>query len=323
MKRILFGTIAICMIIVSCKKEHKSDITINSTQKLYKVGYNVGFSQQSGGFISNSLKANGLTTTSVDTSLSNHVSVLQYAVYDSVGNRVHVIQQLLTDTAFGKYTDNLHPGKYTIAIAAGAQFLSVINGTPGGYLPAPLPTPNISADVLEYYGNGHLVAFVYDTFFKKFPLVVAAKDTSMHIALDRITAKLSVVVKDALPATAHTMGLTSPAVPQWFFINSATAGHIEPQFASGATVTTAQIGTTNFTMSAFLLYSTPITLNIYCANSGGTTLAYKTIPNLTLQANTQTILTGNLFGGSGTTSTGGVNLGIDTAWNHTPIVKTF
>jgi hypothetical protein len=57
-------------------------------------------------------------------------------------------------------------------------------------------------------------------------------------------------------------------------------------------------------------------------NQSTTVCGAKRVPGVTATPNKITLPSGNPFGGTGTTSTGGFQVTTDTLWN-TPIVKTF
>ena len=319
------------MILASCKKEHAKDTT--PVQSLHKVAFKVGFSQQTSAYLTNSLNSHNLSltrlnTNAVDTSLTdNHVSTICYAVYDSLGNNVHNITQLSTDANFGILTDNLRAGNYTVILAAGQTGLSI------GLDPAntTTTTSKISTDIVSYGDEYPIDLPGKDIFYKKLSLTVTNTDASQSVNLDRITSRLTVDIEDAIPANAKYIVLTFIGAPAFkYYVGTSTAGAGNTTtFSVIDTITVAKIGTTNNKLTTILL-SPPsaFSVNLMCGTGIGsppgiTVIAQKTIPNVTCQPNTQTILTGNLFGGAGAPVTGGFSLTIDTSWNSTPITKSF
>lgn len=329
MKRIIVGLITVCIIFISCKKDHSKDG--NPDTAAHKIAYKVGFSQQTANFQINNSKP--LVTSATNTqalvpaSLSDDVDVIYYAVYDSQGNNVHIIKQTSSQAGFGTYTDNLHSGTYTLVVAAGK------NGLLLG--PDSLATTGskLSKDVISYGGYitriGDIIynSFNKDAFYKKITLTVSNTDASQTINLDRITSKLTVNINDAIPVGANYLSVNLsnyPAVK--FYIGSGTTPPYDsfslPSRAIADTLKSTDIGTTNFRINAILLYTAPMTVNLSCSDLHNI-IDQKIIQNVICERNVQTILSGNLFGGAGTHSTWGFTATIDTSWNSTPITKTF
>jgi hypothetical protein len=323
MKRIFYCLMSVCIIISSCKKEHAKDTAPD--QNLYKVAFKVGFSQATGNFKTNGLTTNGLVSNAADTSLTNHLTILYYAVYDSVGNNVHTTKQLSTDVSFGSYTDNLHVGKYTVVIAGGQSGFVLIPD----FTILNLTTSKLSTDVVCYAStdiSGNFVPgnFVKDAFVKKLALTVSTSNTNQSISLDRITSNLVVNIADAIPTNAGNVGITVSSANE-FYLATLTTNATIGNFTITKQLLTTDIGTTNYKISTLLLpLPTPTgSVDLVCKTSANVVIAEKIIPNVNCQPNTETILTGNLFGGNGTTSTDGFQIKIDTAWGTTPILKSF
>jgi len=332
MKRIIVGLITVCIIFISCKKDHSKDG--NPDTAIHKIAYKVGFSQQIANFQINNSKP--LVTSATNTPaivavpLSDNVDVIYYAVYDSQGNNVHIIKQTSSQAGFGAYTDNLHTGTYTLVIAAGK------NGLLLG--PDSLATTGskLSKDVISYGGYitriGDVIynLFNKDAFYKKITLTVSKTDASEVINLDRITSKLTVNINDAIPVGANyylVENLSSYPAVKFYVGNGTTPPYSSFALNSGYIVDTLKntdIGTTNFRINTILLYTSPITVNLSCTHlNADNIIDQKIIQNVICERNAQTILSGNLFGGAGTHSTGGFTATIDTSWNSTPITKTF
>lgn len=312
------------MVVLSCKKDHSKDTV--PTQSLHKIAFTVGFSQQTVNFGASSLRGRAINlhanSRAVDTALTNHVNTIYYAVYDSLGNNVHIIKQLSTDANFGSYTDNLHSGKYTVVIGAGGTGLALGMDTQN----TTVTTSKLSTDILWYGLNTVSDAFLKDAFYKKLSLTVTNADASQSVTLDRITSKLTINIEDALPANAGYITATFMDAPAFkYFVGSATPFDAGSNISIKDTIQTAALGTTNNKLSTILLFPTaPISIDLACTTSGAsqTIIAEKIIPNITCQPNTQTLLTGKLFGGAGSPATGGFSLTIDTSWN-TPVTTPF
>ncbi|MGZ3766120.1 MAG: hypothetical protein ACXVB0_19605 [Mucilaginibacter sp.] len=303
MKKLFLGLILVYVMMLSCKKEHHSTVNV-SQSTTHKVTFTVGFSQGVGAIQINSLKTNSFSTSSApDTSLTNHIHNLYYMVFDSVGNSVHNITQASTDTAFGKYTDNLHPGKYTVAIAGGTNLT--------------LNSGNLAA---TYISNSN--GFVNDAFFEKVSIIVGNTDLTQGFSLNRITSKLVVNINDALPNDPQAVGkLTLSGVGYAYFVGTGNISNVQNAGYSYV-IPASALGTKNFRMTTYFLYNGPFTAEIYCGVNPALIYGDKIVTGVTGAANKITILSGNLFGGGGTNSTGGFQVAVDTAWNST-VTKTF
>jgi len=83
-------------------------------------------------------------------------------------------------------------------------------------------------------------------------------------------------------------------------------------------IPSSAIGTTNYTASVYMLNTdTPFTVTIICYDANNVNIGQAIVPGVTLQKNTQTILTGKLFG-TGT----GLDLNINPVWGA-PINSSF
>lgn len=316
MKKILFGFLLICIAFSSCKKDNKGIIP---TVKLQKVTFNLGFTQSTGTFQTNSLRVNSTTP---DTSLTNHIKVLYYMVFDSAGNNVHNITQLSTDTSFGHYTDNLHSGKYTVAIAGGNPNLVI---SPG----------NLTKQYMYYQVNVPTFddplpgPFDQDAYIYRGTFTVVNTALSKNVTLTRAGSKLLVNVNDAIPNNTVQAQLTLNYYVNTYFVGTGSTGlyTLTSEGFSTSTTYTYNIkstdwGKTNYQLSTLFLYGTKpmsVTITFYGQN---TTIAQKEVQNVTGMPDKVTILSGNLFGGAGNPSAGSFQVAIDSAWN-TPIIKTF
>lgn len=306
MKRILFGLIVVGAVMASCKKEHSKPAP-PMQGGLQKVTFSAGFSVSTGyiqsthHIITNSL---GINSTP-DTALTNHISELYYMVFDSAGNKVHYITQLSTDTAFGHYIDNLHPGIYTIAIggSVNSNFLAIGSSLSGvGYT---------NGD----WGGGEF-------FFGKTTFTVGNVPVSQSVQLERKSSKVVITIKDALPAdTNATFKLAVPGVGTTFAINRenfGTNGEIYENYQVGSAA-----GTKNFQLTFIYYYAEPFNIEISCVNATRNIVySQRTISTVQGGINKITNLSGNLFGGQGTGQSGGFQTSLDTTW-QTPVVVPF
>jgi hypothetical protein len=329
MKKIFWGIMSICMVILSCKKEHANTNTTGQTpdKGQYRVSFNVGFSQQTADFETNGLKVNSATHGLATTALSDQVDIIRMAVYNSSGVRMHIIKQKSTDSGFGTLTDYLSAGTYTMVVVAGKTGLEITNGIVlegrSGVDYIFISDSTLNTDILRYNGDypAKPGSFDKDAFFKKITFTVPGT-ASQTISLDRITSRAKVIVEDAIPANASVINIAASSA-KMFFIGSATPAMIDA-FSFSATLTPKDIGTTNynFTTSAFLAFPT-LGAGITCSNSAGETIAASGASKASFLPNKTTVLTGNLFGGSGNPATNGFHFVADTSWSTPPINKPF
>ncbi|MES2062001.1 MAG: FimB/Mfa2 family fimbrial subunit [Bacteroidota bacterium] len=289
MKKIFISIFLLIVIAAACKKDRSVSTGDDKDQK---VTFKVGFAQNSTGFLSathtNSLKSNA------DTGLTNHVSIIHYAVFDASGVILHKITQKSTDAIFGQYTDNLKPGTYTVVVAAGPVNLRVSGST-------------LNNSFLDQQSD----LLWGETFFSKFSITIATTAITNNVALHRITSKVVVNVNDPIPAGVNGLLLTIKNVAVKFDI-----GTEHPFYDPPNTVISGSYYDSKYQISTSFLYIGPFDVTL----TGGS-LAEKHIDNITAGPNTLITLNGNLFGGTGSDGNG-FKIGIDTAWNI-PINKGF
>lgn len=307
MKRILSVIFVIGVLFSSCKKDKSHT---NNNNELHAVTFNVtGFSQQLADFgvtnkkvTSTALNSGKLATNAADTSLTNHIGVIYYLVYDSQGKFLHSIKQLSSDTNFGTIKDNLHIGSYTAVLAAGGNYLLA-----GG---ATLSTGSL------YYFNAGTYYYDQDTFFKKIAINVTNTDVVAPVTLSRVVGKVLINIEDAIPADALSLTLTTSDA----FLQDYNFGSLSPSTAMKSPYNVlinfknSDIGTKNYQLSFLTLNTTtPFSIVLQAYGPSGS-ISKKTISNITCYPNKITLLTGNLFGGNGNTATGGLTLGVDSTW---------
>jgi len=309
--------ILISAAIISCKKEHKPVQRVSST---HPVIFKVGFSQTTQAINSGKLVANSLNINSTpDTSLTNHINIIYYTVSDSAGNILHNVYQTSGDTAFGRYTDNLHPGKYTVAISAGTNI-----GVSGG-------ATGLLNDAFIYGPGGvnSSQGFVSDVFFKRISVTVGNSTVTTSVALNRLTSRLIVNINDAIPVNSNYATITISNVASRYYVGNDRIINVNGGGNNGGTynyaIPASAAGTLNYRIVTDFMYLADFDVGIeigQTTNQTTTVYGSKTVPAVTAAPNKITLLSGNLFGGTGTTSTSGFQVATDTSWN-TPIVKTF
>jgi hypothetical protein len=290
MKKALLLAVLVSVYLFSCKKDNKSP---SGTK--YKVKFNVsGFSQQ---IVDVASKNKQLTGFNADQAAPTTyaIDVLHYYAYDSSNKLVTSINQDSTFSSFGTIDDSLLPGTYSIVIAgskAGVVYnpgTNYLAGNIGGYVPW------------------------HDTFFQEFSLTVGTQPINQNVTLKRIVGKLSVLITDKLPATASTLSITVNEAYSYYFSVQAPSSLYQYTFTN--TIPASAIGTANYKQSIIMMNTlSPFTAVIACADATGKVLAQSTIANVSLQQNTETILSGALFG-----SNVGFGLTLNQVWNAAPI----
>lgn len=332
MKQIIFGLFLVSITLFSCKKDasvnHDSD-----NKPLQKVTLSVGFASSSGSFQTNKLKSNALKTTAADTALTNHINTLVYAVYDSNGQSVLMETQLSTDSAFGHYSFHLSAGTYFLVIAGGGTGLYI---KPNKYISyMPINDPN----------EPHPYSFTNDTFANGQTLVITNEGLNRSVTLTRVTSRLDVTILDAIPASVKSISVVIRAISQAYEVRSASSLRDTTPYKIFKNVTPDMVGKSNYKFSAYFLgyreFRDPVEFpnggvadvpasvliqasdHTYPATSTSfySNIAAKSV-SATPKANTIISLSGYLFGGNGT-GAGGINLGVDTAWNSSIISKSF
>jgi len=334
MKNIFTGLVLFCIVLASCKKDNKK--LTSPSNKLVKVTFGVAdFSEQHVGFATNSLKITNALIRNDATPIVYVPAVQQplyneifYLVYDSNGKYVHQINQYQGNPGFGTINDQLSPGKYSIFIIGGQTYgsgssikkeLKLFNSL--GYIP--------SQQFFYYLPYNGSTTPLNDTFYKSISLDLTDEGTNQNIVLNRIVGQLNIVIQDAIPAGITKIHINATPSSSIFMLSTGlavagTAADPEP-YDADFPIASNLIGTTNYGMSNILGTPTiPTAVTITAMDSSGNIIAQKTISNVMIKANTQTILQGNLFGDAGTGSTvTGTTLAADTGWITAPITYHF
>jgi len=333
MRKYILSTILVAMILSACKK----DATIKVSQKTKAVTFNVGFEQATGVFQvaqkSGKLAINSVSTNAVDSVLKANADVLYAVVYQSDGTRFANVTQLSTDTAFGKIKFNLPAGTYTVAFAAGKSGLSFSGSS----------SSKVSTEVLVYATPipgrpGFYDNHFQDTFFDKITLTVGSNGFSQSVSLHRIVSQIIVNIEDAIPQNVKFIGLTASdnfynnsvsSIPDFRVGTETTEGN-DGLFVVFAPSVTPGVKNTKF--SFLVLNARPFNIRLLAVNTLqpgnasnnnlntylGDAVADVTIPGVAVQTNHQTIVTGKIFGGLGTTNSGNFTITVDPTWDPTP-----
>ncbi|MGZ3944584.1 MAG: hypothetical protein ACXVJB_06555 [Mucilaginibacter sp.] len=335
--KIYILTLSVIMIALSaCKKDAANKPVTNGKTR---VTFNVGYSQSTGSFngAANLTKSKfSVRTLAVDTTLAKYASVIYIGVYTTDGSQVFLTKQLSTDTVFGSVHYDLPAGNYIVTFAAG-QAGMIETGT------------TLANTYINYGVSANGANPWQNTFFEKMNLTVGSSSINQNVTLNRIGAQLVVNIEDAVPSNVKSIMVSMTDNPTQtagnaFAVGSETAGipgnpPSDPglMFAYTPINTSITAGTKNLKFAiAFLKVAAPYTVTIAAYNqtiggvpngplsqSSNTTVAYYIIPNVTAQAGARTILSGKLFGGNGTTNTGGFRMTVDPQWSPTTTTIPF
>jgi hypothetical protein len=292
MRKILSILITAGVVLTACKKDHHIKLDTSGAQK---ITFAVGFSQTTGS-VDNSLKL-----AAADTSVTNNIDVLYFMLFDSNGLSIHNITQKKTDAAFGSYTENLHDGRYTIAVAGTKTSLTLTAGDASHQLLQPIE------------GN--------DLFFKSVSFNVSGSATTQAINLERVDSKVELLIKDKIPSNIASIRITAHDLFREFYVGSQTVV-IDYLKAFNIPIPVAALGTSNYTVLTppFLANGSILAVVIDALDSNGAVISERNLSNVVTGKNAITVLSGNLFGGNGGTA-GGFTISLPT-WN-TPITQGF
>ncbi|HZX58674.1 MAG TPA: hypothetical protein VFE54_08110, partial [Mucilaginibacter sp.] len=274
MKKAVFLLAMVTIIFFSCKKDH---FTSTPAAKKYRVAFNVAnFTSRQ----SNLAIRHGARSLADTVNASGAIDILYYAVY-SGGIGVHgvITKQDSSMANFGTVIDSLPAGQYQVVFIGGKK------GLIDTY------TGRTAADNFHYGSTKW-----QDTFWDEFVMTVGNGNISQDVTLKRVVGKLELDITDNIPANADSLVITvDPEATN--FMND--GGMPSPP---GGTVTYSEkipagaIGHSNFTMDRIIgNIAVPATVTIICKDSGNQTIASATASNVTIQANTKTVLSGNLF----------------------------
>jgi hypothetical protein len=311
MKKQLFLAIGLSMAFCSCKKEsapgNQNHVEPGGKNaKTYAVSFALGgFTKETKGLSSGKLQTNA--------ALGDVIKYLSYYVYkgseDSLKS-VKSINQKSTDSGFGKITDSLEAGHYTIFFVGSTSpdyhvtnsYVDVVQGT---YHPA-----------LGYKDATNFG----DTFVQKLELDVSGT-SSQNVVLKRAVSLITVKILDNLPANINKVVVTiGNGVPDYDLVNgyaadNGTHGLGWSDREQSFTVKDSDKGKANVAFCTYVWpYSEYQNPQVSAYNSSGVLIANKPLtvdPVVQVEENTQYIYSGYLFGNSPST----FNITVDDTWN--------
>lgn len=302
MKKVILYCVTLTLFVVSCKKEHKTPTPTPDTKK-YQVAFNVSTPANATSHSVNNPHVNSIVANAVGD--LSAIDNLYYAAYDSDGNLVSNIYQTSDFANFGQISDSLPSGTYTIVIVGGK---TGINFSYGGN------ATKLNTAVIAGYGTTSPPLPWNDTFFKKFSVTVSGSSISQDVTLSRIVGQLTVDIQDALPANASKLIVSISKEYTNYTFAGATPSHlITGAYVQTITLPASALGTTDYEMSTIMINTiTPFDVQISCVDANNTFLGQVTVTGVTLSPNTQTILSGKLFG-----TDNGFSFSLNEGWNPT------
>lgn len=291
--------LSLCFLLFfSCKKQHTP-----APEKKYKITYDLsGFSQQVIGSATkktiNNVHLNSTTW------LAASANFLNYRVYDfNTGALIHQINQDSSMANFGNISDYLPAGKYVVAFVASKNALPVNS----------LPLNSGAGITLSGLTSWP------DVFYYKDTITVNAGDINASINLNRIVGQLTIKLLDVFPAEANKLTITVSGEYKTFSIaTSSVTGDVTTltydDLIPSEFKTNAGYKRSNFMMNN----AAPFTVTLTCYDAANKILAQTQIPDVSIQWNTQTILTGNLFA-----SGAGFNVGLNLPFDPNEITVQF
>jgi hypothetical protein len=306
MKKLLFILMMAPFILFSCKKEHGLSLKTSAAKK-YAVTIRVAnFTLKHTNYALRTKAIHLASSSDTLTNLASYVDKLYYVVLDSNFNVVKTIAQDSTMANMGVITDSLSAGHYQIAMVAGKKGLEVVTN------------PSLG-NFYDYAGKAW-----QDTFWGTFAIIVGDHDISLTPTLNRVVGKLEVTILDNMPANADSLFISVDGdATQTFLLDSAF-------FTSQTTtfpvfIPASAKGQPNFTVDRLIGgIDFGFNVTITCKDAGGNVIKSVTASSIVINPNEKTILSGDLFTGSGGSgSTQSFTAKADTAWNSTPNQVSF
>ena len=155
---------------------------------------------------------------------------------------------------------------------------------------------------------------VSDTFYKDYTVNINSSTSSnISVTLDRIVAKLRVVINDEIPCNAAALNITPHT---WYYgFNYTTAAPVAAQtdVTSVITLPPSVVGTTGVaaTMFTFTPASWTTTVAINSTSDNGDILGSVSVEDVPIVRNTITTISGNLF-----SSAKSAAISLNTSWGN-------
>jgi len=222
---------------------------------------------------------NGGFTSSDPIPLKDYVRFLNYFIYGQDGNLVHSLKQADTDANFGKITDQVPSGTYSVVLV-GSRY----NDTFGG-------TTTLS-------GSKVLCSAVDDDlFFKRISITVGSDDLSQNVVLDRVSCYVEISIDETLPVEVASIDVSvlNEADVFLFSTESALVGST-PATKKLTKVISNDSDRNNPKMGMCILNAvSDLSVQIYCYDSAKKYINGVKVQNVKCEKNRKTILYGKIF----------------------------
>lgn len=288
MKNLLLTLFISALFLVSCKKGNEVQ-AIHERNKTDVTFYVTDFTQNV-----TTISKSGQSSLAVGDTLKNYADYFYYRVYNSSGMLFRTMFQTKGLNNFGKITDQLDPGIYTIVFVASKMPIDFGGGG------------SLNEDHLYDIANNYWD----DTFFKKLNLTVGVSPISQEVRLDRIVGALEVNLHDAIPVNVSKISVVADYEVSVFKIMS------EERVATTTktrefTLAPSDKGQVNRKFLMHILNTkSPLTIHIKCYNDQNGLIAEKIINDVRCYPNKKTLLSGTLF----SSVTAGFAITINPVW---------
>lgn len=268
---------AAVLVLLSCKKENGKQGTPAPADKKHIITFNAGgFTQQTGDIGGKAAAREGQP-------LRRYVKYLYYYLLGQPSDVEPIIKEIVQDSSmpnFGTIRDTVAPGNYTITILGTNQRINVSGG--------------VTSSPAVAFGMP-----VLDAFDKSFTLTVDGPVTR-DVRLERITAKLEFVFKDAIPLNAKRFYASLARVDNVIELFTGESVNGSPDRATFVyDFKESEKGRTGVKISTYIIVTRPFTSEdgIYMSylDDAGNTIVSRVVPNIAYKNNKTTILTGYMF----------------------------
>ncbi len=274
MKKLLLA-IPIALLFIGCSRSEMQDLAPEKAV----VKHPVTFKVNDFAITDRVTLANGKTTQATNEPVANVAKKILYRIYTHVGV-VSEIDQDRSDADFGIIKDELPTGQYkALIIASNAPTIFAAKASSYDYFTA-------TWGVTDQWE---------DTFANTFDLTVGTTAMSQNITLAREVGALEVNIEDAIPANVAKINITylqderARSIYGFGFNPAGTTRSF--------TIDQSEVGTKGKKLLMYIgnyRMATPyVELKAY--DSGDKLIAQKSIPNIKVERNQKTILTGKLF----------------------------
>ncbi|MCC8407375.1 FimB/Mfa2 family fimbrial subunit [Mucilaginibacter sp. UR6-1] len=321
-KNILNILLVLCVAFGSCKKN--SEQHSSCSDELHKITFTVsGFTTEITDIKTNSIKSSEVNTPAYES------RYLQLLIYDDKG-RLKANRSSGWGTPNNSFTESLPGGTYTVIFVG---MIDYQNTGRSFLLESPYDLSFSNNYCYFRRVNVNTSSLLPESYYKRTTITIADSDISQTVSLDRISSQLEIVIKDAIPQKAESLGFTfnkplpdaisistgKPVYSRFPNNNSSYGIYYSKGFAFPDSVK----GKTNVKFSAVFVADPVIKYTVQLsAYDGDSHLISSKLSDITFKPNKIVTLTGNLFGGNGT-SNNNTNINIDPTWSSDVIEKEF